>query len=178
MPLPCPIFIRRLAEIESELDGADRYLARIFFTIVSETLISSFLAEVPKDQTVIRPIRELVADHAIDEGRHHSFFSQLLDRVWPALDSRQQRVVGELLPKFIHAFLDPDLPMAAAMLIECELSDEEIATVLHDVYQQRPGDRKLEAEARHTLAHLARVGVFDDAQTRSGFIEAGIALPA
>jgi hypothetical protein len=177
--LPCPLFAQRLAALERDLDTAERYLARIFFAIVSETLISSFLADVPKDTTVIEPIRALVRDHAIDEGRHHAYFSQLLGWVWPAMSSRQRRAIGGLLPEFIRAFLEPDLAAIAAMLLESGLDESEVEVVLLDVHGDgRIDGVELEKRAHHTLRHLRRVGVFNDPRTRAGFLEAGIAVPA
>jgi P-aminobenzoate N-oxygenase AurF len=174
--LPHPQFTGRLAEIERDLDSGERHLARVFFAIVSETLISSFLADVPKDEGVARPIRDLVADHAIDEGRHHAYFSHLLGLLWPELSIEQRLTIGSLLPEFIHAFLEPDVTAVAAMLVESGLDDDATAEVLTDVYGAGAAPGTVEEAARHTLSHLARVGVFDEPETRAAFLEAGIAV--
>src|ERR687886_110138 len=46
-------------------------LTKVFFTVVSETLISAILSDIPHDQRVVGAVRAVIADHAEDEGRHH-----------------------------------------------------------------------------------------------------------
>jgi hypothetical protein len=169
--VPYPFFMERLAHLEERLPDRDRRLARAFFAIVSETLISSFLSEIPGDHSVLEPVRGLVADHAIDEGRHHVYFSQLLRWLWPQLGSRQQSMVGEMLPDFIQAFLDPDLRAVATMLLQSSLIDDEVQEVLADVYGQEVSH---EFSARHTVRHLTEVGALDDPRTLERFQEAGL----
>jgi hypothetical protein len=168
---PCPAFMERLAYLEESLSPRDRRLARAFFAIVSETLISAFLSEIPGDHSVIEPVRALIADHAIDEGRHHVYFSHLLHWLWPQLSSREQLRVGQMLPDFIRSFLDPDLRAVAVMLLQSSLTEDEVQQVLADTYD---GEQSHEFSARHTVRHLGEVGVLDDPQISEGFQTAGL----
>lgn len=168
---PCPLFMERLAYLEERLPGRDRPVAQAFFAIVSETLISSFLSEIPGDHSVVEPVRALIADHAIDEGRHHVYFSQLLRWLWPQLGPRQQLMVGDMLPDFIRAFLDPDYRAVAMMLLESSVTEDEAQQVLSDVYGQEPSH---EFSARHTVRHLGEVGALDNSQTLESFQKAGL----
>ena len=106
----------------------------IFFTIVSETLISAILADIPADQRVVVAVRELVADHAQDEGRHHAYFSRLLEFTWPRLNKRQRAAIGPLLPEMILAFLEPDFVAIAGNLRACGLTAEQIDEVMTESY--------------------------------------------
>lgn len=168
---PCPLFMDRLAYLEEQLSVRDRRLARAFFAIVSETLISSFLSDIPGDHSVVEPVRALIADHAIDEGRHHVYFSHLLRCLWPELGARQQLMVGEMLPEFIRAFLDPDLRAVTMMLLQTPLTENEVQQVLADVYGEEPTH---ELSARHTVRHLREVGALDNERTVERFQEAGL----
>ncbi|HET7417343.1 MAG TPA: diiron oxygenase [Solirubrobacterales bacterium] len=169
-----PVFMERLAHIEHRLRGPDRHMARIFFAIISETLISSFLAKIPSDASVVQPVRDMVSDHAVDEGRHHAYFSQLLRWLWPALNGRERALIGDLLPEFIHAFLEPDVRAVTTMLVDCGLDRQQIEEVVLDVYKDWDKSGIIEISARHTVKHLAEVGVFADSKTRESFQEAGL----
>ncbi len=106
----------------------------IFFTIVSETLISAILSGIPSDPRVVTAVRELVADHAQDEGRHHAYFSRLLEFTWPRLSKAQRALIGPLLPEMILAFLEPDFVAIAGNLRACGLTAEQIDQVMTESY--------------------------------------------
>src|SRR6185295_14101103 len=59
---------------------------------------------IPSDPRVVMAVRELVADHAEDEGRHHAYFSRLLEFTWPRLNKAQRATIGPLLPEMVLAF--------------------------------------------------------------------------
>ena len=170
---PClpetPRFLHRLHATEAAMDERSRALAAVFFTIVSETLISAVLSDIPRDKRVVGPVRELVADHAIDEGRHHAYFSQLLRSIWPQLNARERAAVGPVLPEFILAFLEPDVAATACMLAECGLEREQAKQVIWELYhpdRSRPGIRKA---AQKTVDHLRHCGVLDEPGTLEAF---------
>lgn len=173
-----PAFMERLAHTEHMLGSADNGLARLFFAIVSETLISSFLADIPSDPTVIFPVRELVADHAMDEGRHHAYFAQVLQWVWPSLGKREQTLAREFLPEFVLGFLEPDLRAVAGVLMDCGLRPEATKHVLADVYPEGKRREAACSAARHTMKHLWQVGVLDDPRALEAFTEAGLIEPS
>ena len=115
-----PNFFRKLKGSSTDLGPDEQRLVMIFFTIVSETLISAILSGIPSDTRVVTAVRELVADHAEDEGRHHAYFSRLLEFTWPRLNKTQRAVIGPLLPEMILAFLEPDFVAIAGNLRACE----------------------------------------------------------
>ena len=153
-PVPIPNFLRRLDEIESALPNELRDLARTFFVFVSETLISSILADIPVDNRVVTAVREVVADHAEDEGRHHAYFARLLDFIWPQLTLKQRRVIGPLLPQFILAFLGPDMPAITAVLSGYGLAPEGIQRVVEESYPQAAVASAVKNAAKSALRHI------------------------
>jgi len=167
--VPCPVFMERLAHLEEHVSVRERRLARVFFAIVSETLISAFLSEIPGDHKVVEPVRALIADHAIDEGHHHVYFSQLLAWLWPQLSSRERLMIGRMVPDFIDAFLSPDLRAITVMLLQSSVTEDEAYQVLADTYG---GGATHKLSARHTIKHLSQVGVLDDPRIMERFQEA------
>jgi len=91
-------------------------LIKLFLVIISETLITGTLSKLPRDHTVQLAVREVVADHATDEGRHHAYFLQLFEYVWHRFPQELRRHIGLLLPEMILAFLEPDARAIGAML--------------------------------------------------------------
>jgi hypothetical protein len=167
-------FTQYLTHVESELDHSTADVARMFFAIVSETLISAILSDIPKDPRVVSAVRDVIADHAIDEGRHHSYFSQLVGFVWPQLDARTRTTIGLLLPRLITTFLEPDLHAEACMLAGYGLDTDDLAQVLWDSYHPADTHERVRRSARMTLRHLEGAGVLDDPAIQARFDEAAL----
>src|SRR4029079_18312949 len=84
-PPELPLFVDRLDEVRQRLDPEIRGVEALLFAIVSETLISSILSDLPRDRRLPTAVREVVADHAEDEGRHHAYFRGVLRVLWSSL---------------------------------------------------------------------------------------------
>ncbi|MEV4556224.1 diiron oxygenase [Kitasatospora sp. NPDC049285] len=173
-----PGFVAGLDELRERLQPELRGVEALLFSIVSETLISSVLGGLPHDVRLPPAVRELVRDHAEDEGRHHSYFHQVLRALWPALTPRERRAVGPLLPGAVLAFLAPDLRAIGLALRDVGLTGEEIAQVLVEAV---PHDRVVAdaAEAaRSAIRYFAEAGALDDPATREAFEASGLLGPA
>src|SRR5215469_10459272 len=103
-----PQFISRLADLAVHLDSETHTCRDILFCIISETLISSILSDIPQDTRLHGAVRAVIADHAEDEGKHHAYFHALLEYFWPSLTVDQQRELGRQIPMLIRIFLEPD----------------------------------------------------------------------
>jgi hypothetical protein len=160
-----PNFFRKLNGFQLELGRDDRRLVMIFFTIVSETLISAILSGIPSDTRVVGAVRELVADHARDEGVHHAYFSRLLEFTWPRLNKAQKALIGPLLPEMVLAFLEPDFVAIAGNLRACGLSAEQIDQVMTESYPLDSVRAGIRSASKATLRHFERVGIVDDPRT-------------
>lgn len=169
-----PQFFQRLEAMEAGAPPEIKGLPSVFFTIVSETLISAILSDIPHDERVVSAVRELVADHAEDEGRHHAFFAQLFGCVWPQLSATERRLVGRLLPQLVLAFLEPDYSALATVLGRSGLSDEEVRGVIEESHPRKDVVAGISQDAKATLRLFRQYGVFDDPETRDAFLEAGL----
>jgi hypothetical protein len=167
-------FLRRLEEMQTAVPADLKPLAELFVVILFETLVSAILNNIPKDERVITSLRELVADHAEDEARHHVFFSQFMDMLWPQMTKGQQSVVGPLLPYFIIKCLEPDYALIRRRLTKYGLTPEETEQVIAESYPSPVVMAGLRKTARATLHLLKRNGVFEDSQTLEAFQASGL----
>jgi P-aminobenzoate N-oxygenase AurF len=167
-------FVEQLDILRDRLRPQIQDLTDITFAIVSETLISAVLAEIPTDRRVATAVREVVRDHAEDEGRHHAYFKGLLQLLWPVLDARQRKVIGPALPDMIFAFLEPDYTATAIALVDIGLSDRDAEQVLVESFP-RPAVRvAVRGAATSTIRYLRAEGILDDPQTYDAFADAGL----
>jgi hypothetical protein len=169
-----PQFFSRLREIESEIDGEHRGLPSILFTIISETLISSILCDIPHDERVVGAVREVVADHAEDEGRHHAFFAKFFACMWPQLSTRQRKAIGPLLPSLVLAFLEPDYAALRQILEPSELTLAEIDGVLEESFPRHEVVAAVRNASGAPVRMFEQFGVLDDGATREAFAAAGL----
>ncbi len=103
-----PQFMLELQDLLQNQPPAFQPFVKLFFVIVSETLITGSLNRLPKDERVQKAVRGVADDHAQDEGRHHKYFKSLFQYIWPGLPLQWQTQVGVLLPRMLRAFLAPD----------------------------------------------------------------------
>ena len=173
--LGTPRFLRQLRAMQRDLPPDLSMLGEILFTVVSETLISTILAQIPRDDRVITVVRNIVADHAEDEGRHSAYFSQFFSYFWPQLSCDQRAALGPLLPRFISAFLEPDLDAVARGLSRYPLSDDQIRTVLDQCYPANRVAADSRQAAKVTLRLFENNGVLDDPRIADAFRACGLA---
>ncbi|MBP2327051.1 hypothetical protein JOF56_007436 [Kibdelosporangium banguiense] len=164
-----PRFLTELALLYAAELPAYRPLVKLFFAIVSETLITGTLTRLPKDPSVQQVVRELAQDHAADEGHHHAFFRQLFEMLWPRMPVPLRRKIGVLLPRVILAFLWPDEPALTAVLRTMpEVFDDPVRIVT----ELSTAPETLETVLRNatpTMRMLRDNGVFDDPVVAEAF---------
>ena len=167
-------FLRRLNKAREKVPPDLRPMSGLLIVIVFETLISSTLNKIPKDEQVISTVREVVADHADDEARHHSFFSSVLDVLWPQLSHRQQCILGPILPHFIIKTLEPDYATIRQRLALYNLRPDEIDQIMEESYPWTEVIAGLRKTAGATLRLFERNGLFNDRQTLEEFQRIGL----
>ncbi|HEY4569057.1 MAG TPA: diiron oxygenase [Kribbella sp.] len=169
-----PWFLSELDRLKSEEDSSIRGLTEVFFTVVSETLISAILCGIPHDKRIISAVRETVADHAEDEGRHHAFYASFFEYAWHQLGPTQRAAIGPLLPQFVTAFLAPDFGALSTLLGLTTLDGDTIRGVIEETNQPTQVKATIRKAASSTLRIFERNGVFDDPRTRDAFAEKGL----
>jgi hypothetical protein len=169
-----PRFARLLARHRDGFDLADRALVDLVFAVVSETLVTSLLADLPFDRRLPEPVRALVADHAADEGRHHSYFRAFLRCLWPQLTGAQRRLIGPRVPEFVEVFLHPDLGAVRAALTASGFTAAESDTIVRRSYPPGSPVFDIASAARATVRAFREVGALEDPSTREAFLAAGL----
>jgi hypothetical protein len=169
-----PRALQSLRAIQSAAPRELRSLIKLFFVIVSETLISATLIQIPKDPRVVTAVRKIVADHAEDEGRHHAYFASLLDVVWPRMTPRQRATIGPLIARFIVEFLQPDFAAIRSGLAACGLPPNKVEEIVADSYPAQQIVTAARTMAKATLRLCERNGVFDEPGTRDCFQTFGL----
>ncbi|HET6356855.1 diiron oxygenase [Streptomyces sp.] len=157
-----PFFLRRLQQILAELPAEERALAELLFVVISETLISASLAEIPDSDDLVPAVRNSIRDHALDEGRHHAYFAVFLRHLWAQLLPRERQFAGRLVPKLMDAFLLPDLESLRTELTGYGLSADQVEQIIAEVYTPEVLSRHSRATSRMTRRYFEQLGAFDD----------------
>jgi P-aminobenzoate N-oxygenase AurF len=169
-----PLLFYRLKMILDKIPLRHHDLTKLFFVIISETLISSILSTVPKDKTVISAVREIVADHASDEARHHAFFADLLQYLYPLLSEEEKSIIEPILPSLICTFLEPDLSSPKTWLTNLSLSTEDIDQIINDSYPSEHIAAHIRKVAAPTLRLFRETKVLDNSATLDAFYQSNL----
>jgi hypothetical protein len=165
-----PAFLKILDDLVSCEEPEYRPLIKLFFVIISETLITGSLVKLPKDESVQRAVRDLANDHATDEGRHHAYFRKVFEYVWPRLPREMRRKIGILLPDMILAFLQPDKSALTRMLESFPEEFSKPARIVKEVVDYKSTHEGIVASASPTLKMLRENHVFDDPAIDNAFM--------
>jgi para-aminobenzoate N-oxygenase AurF len=155
------------------LDRTIRPWFELFFAIVSETLISSSLLRIPRAPDVLPAVRQLVADHAADEWRHHAFFAHVCKIAWAGLPDQVQRTIGPQLPECIFRFLAPDTPALLAFLAKT-LGRSRACEVVQASYPASALRIHARSAARSAMRVFEQAGLFERAEVADAFEAAGL----
>ena len=163
-----PFFVLR-NKLKTQYPAKDEYLIDLTASIVSEVLITHTLKHIPSEKSVIAPVREIIRDHAKDEGLHSLYFCKLFQVVWEQLDEYNQRVMGELLPQYISAYLSPNLTFFQQYLLGLGFQEYEIEQILRESYPPEMVAGTRQAASEQLVRVLRKSGVFDNPDTRWAF---------
>lgn len=166
-----PAFLDALARLETETQ--DPLLARLIFTAVSETLITGNLRDVATERGAPPAIRELMRDHAADEGRHHVFFKEMFVRI-NSLDPIGLRRGLELVPKAILAFLEPDRRQILSGLVQSGVSEDDAEQIVSETYTPDLVISSAQRSARDLLVHLQNMEIGTGTRLNDELAESGL----
>jgi len=151
-----------------------RALFQLAFGIVSETLISSTLSGIPRDPTVQPLVQWYTGEHAIDEGRHHNYFAQVLDCAWPQLTRAQKEAVAPMVPKFMTTFLGPDLPLIVGDLQSLGFSAAETEQIMAEKVVTQAARDGIRASVQKSMGYFREVGALELPGVQDAFWEEGL----
>ncbi|THV24504.1 diiron oxygenase [Glycomyces paridis] len=154
-----------------------RRLVELLQVVVFETLVTSILSDIPPDESVVTIMRETVREHAIDEGRHHAFFSAFFKHLWSQLDPPLRRRVAHYLPPLVLRSLRPATDPARDALLSAGFGPSKTADIIADSFSSDKVLAGIRHSAAKTLRLFEEVGVLDQPGARDAFTEQGLLLP-
>lgn len=170
-------FLVRFERLLAETDETLREVGRLLFVTVSETLISATLAEQANGTGGPAAVRELLQDHALDEGRHHAFFAGFAKHLWARLDASERQWAGRTVPRLIDIFLGVDEAAVRADLVGAGLGHDQARQVTAETF----GGSDVEAHRRQvvsrTLRYFLDLDAFDSAEAADALVVHGLADP-
>ncbi|GAA0909854.1 diiron oxygenase [Virgisporangium aurantiacum] len=161
-----PQFLGQLRQLYHDNLPAFQPFIKLFFVVVSETLITGTLTRLPQDRKVQTAVRDLARDHASDEGRHHAYFKQLFEYVWPKLPVPLRKKFGPMLPAVIHAFLAPDELGLRTILERFPSHFPDPYRIVSEIMHMDSTYSAILSGAQPTIRILRQVGLLEDEETR------------
>ncbi|MFL6314541.1 MAG: diiron oxygenase [Terriglobales bacterium] len=162
-----PEFVGVLDRIAAREEHTYQPLIKLFFVIVSETLITGSLTKLPKDENVQQAVRDLARDHAMDEGRHHAYFKELFQILWPRLPQPIKWKVQLWLPDMLLGFLKPGERGLLQILEQFPSQFPVPGRIVSEILSQESLMTSIQESARPTLTMFKANGLFND----SGFVD-------
>jgi hypothetical protein len=150
-------------------------LARLLQVVAFETVVTSILSDIPRDPTVYRVVREVVADHARDEAYHHAFFVSFFRELWANLSPALRGAAARSIPHLVADCLRPDLAPLQAALQAAGIAAPLARDILADSYSPAAVTATIRAAGRHTLRLCESVGAFDLPGAQDALAELGLA---
>lgn len=170
-----PYFLSTLNKIISEYaDESEKNLMKLIFVIVSETLITSSLTDIRKDSSLPEAVRDVIRDHAMDEARHHAFFSGLLMAIWPMLDRRTRIHCLTRIPDFIFAFVHPDKDAITAELCSVGFSLSDADIIVNETYTQPMIESYARGTSSRFMGHVMNFDEFHESEVQDAFEKKGL----
>lgn len=170
-------FLRRLDQLLAGLEASQRGLAKLLFVTVSETLISASLSEHTRSDSAPAAVRDMLQDHAVDEGRHHAFFAAFARCLWTRLDPGERQWAGRLLPRLIDVFLTVDTAAIEADLVAAALSESDAHQVVEETFASDEIAAQKRVAASRTLRYFEELGAFLDSAAQDEIVRYGLAEP-
>ncbi|WP_448317094.1 diiron oxygenase [Streptomyces sp. CO7] len=150
-------------------------LAHLLQVVAFETVVTRFLARIPRDETVFRVVREVVGDHVRDEVHHHAYFTRFFKELWAGLSPSLRVKVACSMPHFVDDCLRPDLAPVRAALLSVGVAADRADEVIRDCYREETLVAGVRDAGRHTLGLCESVGAFEIPEAREQLHLLGLA---
>ncbi|HEV2450730.1 MAG TPA: diiron oxygenase [Streptosporangiaceae bacterium] len=169
-------FVARLADAGGALLGGEPVLAQLLQVVVFETLITAILNEAPSDPDLAGTVREVLRDHARDEGRHHRFFTAFFHELWAGLSAGLRIRVARTFPALVQVCMTADTAPVRSALRLAGLDDATAGQVVRECYDAAANPQRTAEITRATVAMCRSAGVLDVPGAADAFAVHGLIL--
>lgn len=177
-PLSVPQTNRKLdatARAYALLPAQLRMDFQLLAVTLAENVLTNEIATMGREKELTQSYITLMTDHVADEGRHSSYFNDLMKVRWAQLDESTQKTFGTLLPTFLDDFLgvDPHRGFERDMLDECDFSRSDVQQILDDTQDTYLHNQaKLSDRTKARLFRLMKTfGILDCGDVRDAFAD-------
>ncbi|RKG65321.1 hypothetical protein D7V80_23745 [Corallococcus sp. CA054B] len=111
-------------------------LWEIIAVCLGENTLTKDLLNLTAEKTFNEVLHLVMEDHVRDEGRHAVLFMNVLKLVWSEMDESARLAIGQVLPGFIHEYLNPKAlaQYERVVLEQLALPAEHIERILSETY--------------------------------------------
>lgn len=175
---PDNFHLQALEETRSSLPEDLRADFELIAVCIAEHILIKDIVAARREEKVAPAFTHLMSDHASDEGRHATFFSDLTRRCWDRMSDQARQAVGRVLPAFVQAYTagDAERGFDRAVLAGCGLAQATVEEAIEEtdpVYQEIM-EMHVEMTRAHLMRLLQRTGVLDHAPTFAAFAALGL----
>jgi hypothetical protein len=166
-------------ELDALIAGAtpaQKPLLELAFVIVSETLISAILATSHADTRVEPTVRQVILEHAQDEAVHHAYFSDLTKIIWPQLPPAMRSAMACAIPRFMSAFLTPDVTHYAHVLAHVGYDRQQSQQILAECFPRQSVLDGIQIASAATIGLFESVGALELAEVQDAYQRCGIRI--
>ncbi len=128
---------RAFNTLEHLVSAEDLKMLQFIAVCLSEHVLTKDLVYLNQEPDVSNFFNEIMRDHLLDEGRHASFFSKLLQSFWKNnTQEHKKTIIAQFIPKFIDAYIDntSQKEFDALLLKALNFSLMEIEEILFDTH--------------------------------------------
>ncbi len=173
LPYDFAPFLQRLDDVGSQAHE-HRTLLQLLQVVVFETLITSLLRDIPGDEGVMTVVRDIVRDHAADEGRHHDFFASFFTHLWGQLDPATRQRMATYLPSLIVRSLQPAMPPIHAALRQAGIDEPAARRIAAESYDRDSTLAVIRTTSAKTIRLFTEHGILDMPGVSEQFADAGL----
>lgn len=140
----------------------DFTLLELVSVCLSEHVLTKDLVNLRDESNVSKFFIEVMQDHLIDEGRHASFFANILHLIWKNITQENRRVIADYLPFFIDSYISKQAVIEHNKLILTALgfTPKKIDEIIHDTYFEQ--DKNSEIDVINFKYVLEKAGLLED----------------
>lgn len=152
-------------------------LLELISVCLSEHVLTKDIVYLKHETNVCKFFMQTMQDHLLDEGRHASFFAEILNDTWIRLDDLQRSLVANYVPHFIDIYISNDVSKEhdRKILMALGFNQQKIDEIIYDTYLEQ--DKNLNINVQNFMQVLSTAGLLEHAGLQTELQKNGYRLP-